>query len=196
MTEQAISELSTLTSNLSVNRGTGAGGANTNINGVKLEDQVRTTISKNIEVIKSEETDNKWKIEMVMIEGNEYIRAPEYAFKRYEVRNGTTSINGKLAGTILPDDALINEVKKYINWLEAKRQDGTGSVSEKLQTPNLKKENLKERFPDYDINYIYILDHKFKEIAPAEINYLKKYNVPYIFDNDTDFEKNLLKLIK
>jgi hypothetical protein len=215
MSEQEINTLVTKTSSLSImnnkqsktvkekqkpkkqkNRGTGAGGANTNLNGIKLEDKVRNTITKNSEVIESEKTKNKWKIETVMINGNENIRAPENAFKRYETKKYKTSKNDKLAGTIHPDDILISEIKKIINWIEAKVQKKSGSKQEVLQSYPNKIKNLKKRFPDYEINYIYVLDNYFKDNAKAEIKDLKDDNISFIFDNDTNFEKNLLKLIK
>ena len=85
---------------------------------------------------------------------------------------------------------------KTINWIECKCQQTYGSIGEKLQTPRNKIRNLKWRFPNWEINYFYILDHKFKDLCPQEISDLDFDNVPYIFDNEQDFEQKLLNMIK
>jgi hypothetical protein len=184
------------------NKGTGAGGNKTNINGVVLENRVRSIISswvtskRLISKKRKYKYEHKFNIEEVVIKGNTYIRAPETAFPRWrqELGEGNIDTIKPLHGTKWPDDCLIST--KTINWIECKCQQTYGSTGEKLQTPRNKIRNLKWRFPNWEINYLYILDHKFKDLCPQEISDLEFDSIPYIFDNEQDFEQKLLNMIK
>ena len=185
------------------NRGTGAGGSNTNKNGVKLEDKTRGTIDRNIVTTgeynhsKYKPGKRKWKIETINHQGEDYIRCPETAFKDFEEIIHASSdknepIIAKAHGAKEPDDAIINALKKTINWLECKAQNNKGSVAEKLQTSLEKIRNLERRFPGWKINYVYILDSYFREAASYEVSRLDEENIKYIFEDDKDFEKKLM----
>lgn len=177
------------------NRGTGAGGSNTNKNGIKLEDKVREIISKNIEIIgtSAEYRCNEkcvWKVEDIIHNGKNYIRAPESAFKRFE---GVEGINyDKADGAIEPDDLIVNKETKTISWIECKVQNGGGSVAEKLQTAGEKIINLERRFPGWKINYFYILSHYFKR-CKATINRLDEQKILYIYDSDENLEGKIVE---
>jgi hypothetical protein len=176
------------------NKGTGAGGANTNANGKKLEERIRSTISKNIEVIGPSiefRKTKKNKVEDIKYKNKNYIRAPEGAFELYEEKKGESKIP-KAHGAKRPDDAIINKATKIMTWMESKAQTGNGSVTEKLQTATEKIENLRRRFPEWNINYVYILSSYFRKGAPYEISRLKEKNILYIFDDDEDFEIKLM----
>ena len=62
-----------------------------------------------------------------------------------------------LHGTKNPDECFVDEENKRIVIIEKKFQQCGGSVCEKLQTCLFKKENYEERFPDYDVEYVYCL---------------------------------------
>ncbi len=188
------------------NKGTGAGGANTNINGEKLEKRVRNFMSTEfIRVGKpifagkvSKKTGCQTIIEKVKKNDQFYIRAFECGFERWEdkiLNKGKKGVD-KLKGSVRPDDCFINEKDKIINWIECKSQNGPGSVAEKLQTGTKKIRNLKRRFPGWTINYNYILDAYFRKKAKAEILDLGEDGIPYIWNDDPAFEKKLLNIIR
>lgn len=186
------------------NKGTGAGGAQTNINGNKLEERVRNFISKKFTRAGkpifmgkvSERTGEQTIIEEGEINNQKYIRAYEQAFIEWEKTHGKIPQIPKLMGSKKPDDCLINEESKTINWLECKSQNGPGSVAEKLQTGTKKIRNLKQRFPGWNINYFYILDVYFKKKAKAEIADLDEDGISYIWNDDPEFERKILNFIK
>ena len=187
---------------MKTNKGIGAGGAQTNINGKKLENRVRDIVSNASKVKNtiytgktSKITGNTPKITEIEINDKTFIRAPETMFEKWEKENGKKDIK-KLHGSKRPDDCVINLIDKVIIWLECKVQKGAGSKCEVLQSSTKKIRNLKRRFPDYTINYVYILDTYYKKCAEAEIADLDEDGIPYIFDTDPEFEKKLLNLIK
>ena len=134
-------------------------------------------------------------IEKVKKNDQFYIRAFECAFPEWEKTHGEAGVD-KLKGSIRPDDCFINEKDKIINWLECKSQNGPGSVAEKLQTGTKKIRNLKRRFPGWNINYYYILDAYFRKKAKAEIADLDEDGIPYIWNDDQEFEKKILNKLK
>jgi len=180
---------------LNPNRGHGAGGSQTNANGIKLEDKVRGIIGENVEIIDISSRypvrpSNKWKAQNIIHNGRNYIRAPETAFKPINDIEGNNDIP-QAHGTKEPDDLILNEITKTINWIECKVQNGTGSVAEKLQTVFEKRKNLKRRFPDWNINYVYILSPYFRS-CESEILRLDEENIKYIFEDDENFQGKLL----
>mgnify|MGYP001280490712 CR=1 FL=1 len=159
-----------------INKGSGAGGANTNATGLGFEDVASLEQYYSISqpnnigtLIKFNQSDkiflhlkkkqlSKWSLTL----GNEY----------------NDNIH-KLHGTIQPDDCFINLDDKIIIIIEKKFQQVGGSVVEKLQTPVNKIRNLKRRYPTYKIHYIYWLSEWFQTDAPAELLDLTEDNIPY-----------------
>ena len=184
---------------METNKGTHAGGENTNKKAAPLENRLRNTYSNAITATKRLQKKTwKYNIEEVELNGNTYIRAPESSFPRWGKNFGDEELKKvkPLNGAKWPDDCFINKVSKTINWAEAKVQGGSGSVCEKLQSGTKKIRNLQRRFPDWKINYYYVLDITFKNLCPQEIADLDEDGIPYIFDTDPEFEKKLLNLIK
>lgn len=179
---------------------TSSGGKNTNINGKKLENKCRECFEKMITLKKRADyctETNIYQVEDVVMNGKSYLRAPERAFEKYEEKCGHTNLNiCKAHGAVRPDDCFINEVDKIINWIECKIQNDPGSVGEKLQTFGEKKLNLSQRFPDWQINYCYVINPWIKENFQYEIQRLDEMNIPYVVDSDEDFENKILQLIK
>ena len=184
------------------NRGTGAGGANTTANGIKLEEKTRNAYTSNFNMSKIIWEGGKSKLEEGSFNGDErkLIRALGRAgFKHWDVMNHFSKDNEDyknrgLHGTKEPDDAFIDMVNKNIYWIECKAQADTGSVCEKLQTYTNKIRNLKERYPEYTIKYIYVLDQWFRKKCPWEIKYMIEDNITIVW-NDENFEETLKSVI-
>ena len=183
------------------NRGTGAGGANTTANGIKLEEKTRNAYTSICNVVKVlENNSNKYKIEEVNINGRILNRAPEAAFRSWDKLNGFSKDdedykNRGLHGAKNPDDAFIDMNDKIIYWIECKVQKKQGSKCEVLQTYNQKIRNLKERYPGYTINYIYVLVSNFRKRCPKEISYMIEDNIKIVWDDDENFEETLKSVI-
>jgi len=183
------------------NKGTGAGGSKTNKNGKVLEKIVRSYFSTLLTVLSVLiKNNNKFKVEEVSIGGRIFIRAPEGAFKRWDIYNGF-SVDNKdyknrgLHGAKNPDDAFIDMNNKVIYWIECKVQEVGGSKCEVLQSYNHKIRNLQERYPGYTINYIYILDQNFRKLCPKEISYIIEDNIKIVWNDDANFEQSLFNLL-
>ena len=162
------------------NRGTGAGGENTNKSGKSHEEKTHLssfyTYSQNIKKITP-----KSYLSKVSFGYNEFMNIEQGGFAKY------LKPKSKLGhGCKKPDEMYIDENNKIIFWIEKKNQNGSGSVSEKLQGAPFKKKNLKENYPDYDIEYIFILNDFFKNNHEAELNYLKEENIPVFFSDELE----------
>tara|TARA_B110001450_G_scaffold45244_1_gene41788 strand:+ start:259 stop:840 length:582 start_codon:yes stop_codon:yes gene_type:complete len=183
-----------------VNRGTGAGGANTNINGNRLEEKVRSCYDTHIitEQRLAYNRNNRWLVQTVgMDDDGVFIRAPQNAFKCFEENCGYANDTIlKLHGAKQPDDCFINEQTNTINWIECKSQGSGGSVGEKLQTFSEKIINLEKRFPGWKINYCYIINPYIRTHYRCEIQRLEEKNISYICSDDENFENKLLELLK
>jgi len=183
------------------NRGTGAGGAKTNENGVKLENRVRNYYGSKCEMVEVlEKNKNKYKVVKVSVNGRNLYRASEGAFKRWDILNGFSKDdkdykNRGLHGAKNPDDAFIDKENKIIYFIECKVQEVAGSKCEVLQTYNQKVRNLRERYPGYQINYIYVLDKNFRNLCPTEIKYIKEDGITIVWDDDEVFENSLMAAI-
>ena len=86
-------------------------------------------------------------------------------------------------------------VNNIIYWIECKVQEVAGSKCEVLQTYNQKIRNLKERYPGYTINYIYVLDSNFRTHCPKEISYMIEDNIKLVWEDDENFEEKLKSVI-
>ena len=179
------------------NRGTGAGGAKTNETGKKLEEKVRGGFNSHISVINTIPSKNIYKVQTVKITSrdDDYIRAPEGAFKKWGNEFSNKNIL-ELGGAKQPDDCFINIIKKTINWIEAKEFTCKGgSVCEKIQSYPNKIRNLQRRYPGWQINYIYVLARKFEMICPAEIQDLKDDDIAFVYSDDPELITKLLQYI-
>ena len=191
------------------NKGTGAGGKNTNVSGKNVEDFVRNIGDKNFTVSSNITKDkNIYQIQKGNLRSkfDEYIRAPENAFKKLEnTPKYRTHLYPRrcvhpniipLHGCINPDELYINTDANVINWIECKNQNKNGSTCEKLQTFQFKIENLQERFPGYRINYIYILARYFEKLCKGELSNMKKKEIHYLFVDDPELSSKLLDCIQ
>ena len=117
-----------------INKGTGAGGANTNKNGLSYEEL--TDLSTNyVEVGIVNNGKNKYKSIKFESSVNEYISVNKSKFHSYMdfIHEKNTTI--KLAGGCkAPDEAYVDIIRKNLFIIEKKFQQGPGSVDEKIQS--------------------------------------------------------------
>lgn len=170
------------------NKGTGAGGANTNLNGLKFEEQ--TDLQTEFNVI--EEHQNH-KVIQFNTNNNRYITGTKYQFYKYMSCSVNTS---PVCGNYLPDEWYVNEDNKIIFILEKKSQTGSGSVDEKLQTVPCKLWNYKQMFPDYVTIYTFTLSDWFKHTKyHNEMNYLNLNNTPVFWGSDENYKSQIVDYI-
>ena len=158
-----------------INKGTGAGGANTTKNGSKFDDEICELVSQ---IIK----DKKLKM----------FRQNKIYDEISKEKLNQTIVRQKMGTRKRPDIAVLNESNKTINIFEIKCQNGNGSVDEKLETGTYKKHYFKELFKphNYSITYSYILNdyfnnNKYKHI----IKYNERNNIKmFIFQNKKTFK--------
>lgn len=177
-----------------INKGTGAGGANTNKNGLSYEEKT------NLETLYSECTENKKnKSKIIKFIGyeNELINANKSMLHKYMENLGEkdTSLQSA-AGCKEPDEAYIDLARKYIFVIEKKFQQTPGSVDEKIQTAAFKKYHYSNLFPNFKIHYIYCLSDWFKrDEYKSVLEYLSNINIPIFWGNDEEYKKNIINFM-
>lgn len=170
-----------------VNKGTGAGGANTNKNGLPYEGL--TDLNTHIEVIQTNQNSTtvrfkNYSIELEKPNGKTglFKVLKEYLDKSVEKGHGCKQ----------PDECYINMEKKFIYIIEKKFQQTNGSVIEKLQTPEFKIWNYSQMFQNFTIVYVYCLSDYFKEHAKAELEYLKEKKIPVFWGNSETYKNDII----
>ena len=172
------------------NKGTGAGGSNTNKNGLPYEDL--TNLNTHIKVIKT----NKNSTTIQFINYDTELEKPNGKNKLFKVLSEYLNENvEKGHGCKQPDECYINMKNKKIYIIEKKFQQTSGSVIEKLQTPEFKIWNYSQMFPDFTIVYVYCLSDYFKEHAKAELEYLKKKEISVFWGNSKTYKDDIIKFI-
>ena len=79
--------------------------------------------------------------------------------------------------------------------IEKKFQQCSGSVCEKIQTPDFKLWQYSRTFPDYTIIYIYCLSDWFKKNCKAELEYLDFKNIPYFWGISETYKDDIINFI-
>tara|TARA_Y100001970_G_scaffold280725_1_gene390161 strand:+ start:3604 stop:4341 length:738 start_codon:yes stop_codon:yes gene_type:complete len=164
------------------NRGTGAGGANTNKNGLKFERKIN--LRENYMIISTKNNINE-----IIFNGTKqkFIEVHKAKLQNYMKKNNEMNLNINIGhGCKHPDEAYINENKKLLIIIEKKFQQGTGSVCEKLQTALFKREHYGKLFPNYKIEYVYCLSNWFIKNCKAEIEFLHKNKFPVFFGKNKE----------
>jgi len=176
------------------NKGTGAGGANTNKNGLSYEEYTDLKCKyKSCNFIKKDS------IYEVVFEGYErrFIKANKSTLHKYMKKMG--EINQDLtpaAGCKEPDEAYIDNEKKSVFIIEKKFQQTSGSVDEKIQTGHFKKIHYEELFPNFKIYYIYCLSDWFKkEEYKSTINYLKINSIPIFWGSSETCKEDMIQFM-
>jgi len=94
-----------------------------------------------------------------------------------------------------PDECYIDNIKKTLYIIEKKFQQCTGSVCEKIQTPDFKIWQYSRTFPEYKIKYIYCLSDWFKLNCKAELEYLAYKNIKVFWGNDLKYKDKIIEYI-
>jgi len=173
------------------NRGTGAGGANTNKNGLDFERIV--DLKKNCIIVSTINEINE-----IKFKGTDkiFIEVPKKKLQKY--MKSKDKMNTKISiahGCKEPDEAYIDEDKKVLFIIEKKYQQCNGSACEKIQTGLFKRGHYGKIYPEYKIEYIYCLSNWFIENCVSEIEYLNEENFK-IFFGEENIEENIKDIIK
>ena len=173
--------------------GLGAGGKQTNINGLEYEA---------VNDLSSEYTiqGRKWtptnQIKFNDYPNNIYLTGKKSLFhKEMQASHPSYKEMDLLHGTKEPDRWFISRVKKIAYIVEIKFQKTNGSVCEKLQTPSVKLRRLMKMYPDFKIYYIYGLSPWFRDQCKAEIEELREDDIPYFWGDSLTFKKEIVDFI-
>ena len=172
-----------------ITKGNGAGGSNTNKNGLSYE----KLTNLNTEYIILNKNKYSKRIKFTNSD-KKFILSCKSNFFKYMEKNIDKTIP-KAHGCKQPDECYIDEENKIIFILEMKFQQVGGSVCEKIQTPDFKKWQYNRTFLEYEIVYIYCLSDWFKLNCQAEIEYLKYKNIPYFWGSDKNYKLNIINFI-
>ena len=171
------------------NKGTGAGGSNTNKNGLLYES--KTSLDTHYEYSKQI---NGFTVVKFNTSPTEFVTASKTQFFKYM----KDEMNKEIApahGCQRPDECFINNDKKIVFIIEKKFQSGHGSVCEKIQTPDFKVWQYQRLFPNYKIVYIYCLSSWFREKCKSELEYLMYKNVPVFWGDDEFYKEKLISFM-
>ncbi len=184
------------------NKGTGAGGANTNKNGKKFE----KLTSNEPSLLKAGYTKH-------FFQGKEKNVYGYYLIKKFEDRTITFVLQSGLKTYMenkynielfrQPDEAYIveyNDDRKVLKILEKKTQNGPGSVDTKLLAAYLTKIEYKVMLhkENFEIEYAFCVNNYLKEKMDKESKYivlstilLPGIDVPIFFGEDPDYFEKL-----
>ena len=183
-----ISEVDTHTIK-QTNRGSGAGGSNTNKNGIPYEEL--TDLDDRITILN---TSNFSSTIVFDNNKNPFIKTKQSnLFKCMKDYIDTTIV--KAHGCKNPDECYIDQEQKNMFIIEKKFQQGSGSVCEKIQTPDFKLWQYKRTFPNYNIIYIYCLSEWFKTNCQAELEYLVYKKIPFFWGNSKTYKDDIINFI-
>ena len=199
-------ESSQLTTNI-INRGTGAGGANTNATGLSYE--AKTDLSTDYIIVPSPTNGPSTtstspdsplgKYPRIKFTGNnkKFIKANKSEL--HKIMTAAKEINDNLepaAGCKNPDEAYIAPESNRVYIIEKKFQQTSGSVDEKIQTGVFKKYHYGKLFPNYRISYIYCLSDWFRKAEyKSVLDYLGENQIPIFWGNDPDYKQKIIRFM-
>jgi len=173
-----------------INKGTGAGGANTNKNGLKFEEVA--DLKDRYESIIRHKIGSEVKFKGHL---RTFIEVSKSALHKYMEKIGEKNMMLKpAAGCKKPDEAYIDLEKKNIFIIEKKFQQRSGSADEKLQTGCFKQSHYKGLFPNFKIYYMYCLSDWFKREESA-LKYLKDGGIPVFWENSEKYKEKIIEFI-
>jgi hypothetical protein len=173
------------------NKGTGAGGANTNKNGLQYEK--KSDLSSLFTVIQSVKQYSE-----VTFNTDKDLTPFIYLKKKQFLKYLSSVIDKSIPiahGCKEPDECYINEKTKTIFIIEKKYQQTTGSVCEKLQSAPVKKKHLLELFPTYNTVYIFCLSSWFKENCKLELSVLEEHGIPVFWGDSLTYKQDIIDYI-
>lgn len=166
-----------------------SGGSNTNKNGLKFEDD--TNLDDKFQIYK----DHSDKLEGTFYNSNTHL----FQIKKNMFQIATKSYRddsvNNAHGCKQPDESYMNISEKILILIEKKYQKCSGSVCEKIQTPDFKLWQYKRLYPDFDVVYVYCLSDWFKENCKAEIEYLQHKKIPYFWGNSVTYKEDIINFI-
>lgn len=162
----------------------GAGGANTNKNGLSFEKETNLSI---------EELANG--IDNMTIKSNKFIKISKKNYKNYSNKIKCTDVCHIGHGCKQPDEFLIEPINKIIVILEKKKQTGPGSVCEKIQTYPFKLYQYKKLYPNYKVYYVYCLSNWFKTNCKAELEWLNELGATVLWGDNKTYKNELLDFL-
>jgi len=179
------------------NRGTGAGGANTNATGLSYE--ANTDLSTEYILTTPEPdkglSDTNANYTYIKFKDSEKLFIKAGKRDLYKIMSDMNEVNTELvpaAGCKYPDEAYINLVDKHIYIIEKKFQQCSGSVDEKIQTGQFKQYHYSKLFPNFKVSYIYCLSNWFKKSDyKSVLEYLSENKIQVFWGNDPNY-KNLI----
>lgn len=173
--------INTYTIMSSSNRGTGAGGANTNANGLSYETATELSLFELERIPNFKERGG--------------VQLKKAAFYKHMDKLGTIDKRVLTAsGCKQPDEVVV--VDKHVFIIEKKFQNGPGSVDEKIQTGGFKKMHYQSMFPTYRVHYIYCLSDWFKRPEYRSVlAYLDTQSVPVFWGQDADYKTQIMDYI-
>lgn len=180
------------------NKGTGAGGSNTNKNGLSYE-KITDLDDRIITIMENKTSSSKIEFnncnKTFKIKFNNYdktfIKTEKADFFKCMKHYENTSIT-RAHGCKHPDECYIDEDLKNIFIIEKKFQQCSGSVCEKTQAASFKRWHYSETFPDFNIVYIFCLSDWFKHNCIAELKYLSYQNIPYFWGSSKTYKDDII----
>lgn len=171
-----------------VTKGKGAGGCNTNKNGLAYEDITNMcNYTKNF--TECNEAGKKYRV--FDFDGTTSVQVEKKSLQNY-----LHADYKKQEKSLQPDEAFIDTDKKTIYILEKKFQQTAGSVDEKIQTGMFKRELYEQMYPSYTIEYCYVLSDWFKaDKYLPEMRFNKKYGIRVFFWSDRDYYTKMIEWI-
>ena len=171
------------------NKGTGAGGANTNKNGLPYE--ALTDLDNKIKVIKK----NKYSNIITFIGYNKQFEKTKQSNFFKCMKDDINPSVEKAHGCKNPDECYIDKEARNIFIIEKKFQQVSGSVCEKIQTPDFKLWQYSETFPDYNIIYMYCLSDWFKKNCVRELKYLDIKGFKYFWGSSETYKDDIINFL-
>lgn len=180
-------------------KNTSGGGARTNVNGLLFED---FTALHNLLPLISSGT-HQIQNNQLFIKGvrqSNFIYLPKGHFRLF-LRQMHPMLDDQIADggiwskELRPDQAMI--IGNTINILEAKTQNGKGSVDEKLQTCDFKKKQFERLLePIYRVEYVYLLDDWFLDEKYRDVKaYINASGCKYFFARQSYDQLQFLNFI-
>jgi hypothetical protein len=182
------------------NRGTGAGGANTNKNGLSFEKQTDliTEMTYQDSIIRKARVGTRY---TEMYDKLSFNVSPERTFIRL-IKNQLAkyfNLNTKelFDGVVQPDECYYDEFNKILFVIEKKYQNKSGSKIEVLQTGPAKQENLSNVFSPLQIKVVYMYCANYnlkKRLKQVVLDYLNRNDIK-VFYEDLNYKNDVIKYI-
>jgi hypothetical protein len=192
------------------NRGTGAGGAGTNASGLPFEEN--TDLRTHYTVIETHRSKCSPVRNYENITFNSdptntvYISSKKGSTKNIMKQLGYRNTNQvAIDGCIDPDETFLDEARGFFFIIEKKKQQGSGSVIEKLQGALMKKLVYERMYPILEIKYVFCLsdwmrsdDEKNANTVAkisAVLDILTEHGIPVFWGDDADYKERIIEYI-